>query len=94
MKIFLSVLSILFLLCSPVIANTSGYEDAFALYKKGDYRKAIKYLKEYVALKPDPRAYYLLGYACYKLKQNSESVRYFKEAYVLDPNISPAILKK
>ena len=94
MKIFLSVLTVFFLLSSPALANTVSYEGAFALYQKGDYRKAIKYLKEYVEKKPDPRAYYLLGYACYKIKQNTESVRYFKEAYVLDPNASPAMLKK
>lgn len=34
MKIFLSVLTVFFLLSSPALANTVSYEGAFALYQK------------------------------------------------------------
>jgi tetratricopeptide (TPR) repeat protein len=63
-------------------------------YHKKDFKKAILYLQEYVGQKPDPYAYYLLGYANYKLKNHAESAKYFREAYVLDPNISPLLMKK
>ena len=58
-------------------------------YAKKDYRTAVKYLREYVEKKPDAHAYYLLGYAYYKLKNHPESMRAFKEAYTLDPAVSP-----
>jgi TolA-binding protein len=66
------------------------YDKAVRAYGKKDFKTAIKYLKEYVEEKPDAYAYYLLGYALYKIKDNPASAKYFREAYTLDPNVSPS----
>lgn len=71
-------------------AQENTYDKAVRAYGKRDFKTAIKYLKEYVEKKPDAYAYYLLGYALYKIKDNSDSAKYFKEAYTLDPNVSPS----
>lgn len=89
MKILIFVLAIIVFMSTFAFADEVSYEKAFLSYKKGDYKTAISLLKEYVEKKPDPYAYYLLGYASYKLKKHKESVKYFNEAYVLDPNFSP-----
>ncbi len=91
MRVTIFVLAIIVLISTFALANANetSYEKAFSFYKKGDYKTAISLLKEYVEKKPDPYAYYLLGYASYKLKKHQESVKYFKEAYVIDPNFSP-----
>jgi TolA-binding protein len=90
--VILSIL-VLLLITSPLMAEENPYDKAVHAYMKKDFRTAVKYLKEYVAQKPDPHAYYLLGYALYKQKKHSESAKYFEEAYVLDPNISPVLAK-
>ncbi|MBE0426243.1 MAG: tetratricopeptide repeat protein [Nitrospirae bacterium] len=78
---------------SVAFADVANYEEALLLYKKGDYKTAAGQLKEYLKEKPDPYAYYLLGYAYYKMKKYPDSVKYFKEAYTIDPDISPASIE-
>jgi len=92
MRILIFLVTVVCLMSWLSFADAGSYEDALFFYKKGDFKNAVKYLKEYVKEKPDPYAYYLLGYASYKMKKHSESVRYFKEAYTIDPNISPPLL--
>jgi TolA-binding protein len=94
MKTFILLLVItIFIISSIVFADVISYEEALSLYKKGDYETATEYLKKYVKKKPDPYAYYLLGYAYYKMEKYSDSVKYFKEAYTIDPNISPSSIE-
>jgi tetratricopeptide (TPR) repeat protein len=69
-------------------AQDISYEKGANAYAKKDYRTAVKYLREYVEEKPNAHAYYLLGYAYYKLNNHPESMRAFKEAYALDPAVS------
>src|SRR4030042_2230746 len=83
----------LLLITSPLMAEENPYDKAVRAYMKKDFKTTVKYLKEYVAQKPDPQAYYLLGYALYKQKKHAESAKYFEEAYVLDPNISPDLTR-
>lgn len=91
MRIFIIFLTLLSLLA---IYNSKVYsvnlEEAIILYQKGNFKKCIKYLEDYTKTLPDPRAYYLLGYSYYKIKKHSESMKYFKEAYLIDPEFSPA----
>jgi len=94
MKIFFLVLAGLIFMNSIVLAEANDYKNALFLYQKGDYKTAIKDLKGYVGEKPDPYAYYLLGYASYKIKKHSEAMRYFGEAYTLDPGFTPPPFKK
>ena len=80
----------LILLSSFALAQVSPYDKGVKAYAKKDYKTAVKYFQEYIKEKPDPRTYYLLGYALYKMKKYPESVKYFKEAYILDPTTSPS----
>ena len=99
--IFASVFSAVIFLASVLHAQDELYEKGRRAYLKKDYRTAVKYLGEYVAKNPDAEAYYLLGYARYELLRktgssrgkkdfwgDTETSRYFKEAYLIDPGIS------
>jgi hypothetical protein len=57
-------------------------------YNSKNYKAAIKYFKEYISKKPDPTAYYLIGYSLYKLGKFSEADEYFRDAYLIDPEYS------
>jgi len=79
----------LLLTASVLPAQDLSYEKGTDAYAKKDYGTAVKYLREYVEKKPNAHAYYLLGYAYYKLNNHPESMSAFKEAYALDPGVSP-----
>jgi tetratricopeptide (TPR) repeat protein len=79
----------LLLTASLLPAQDLSYEKGTDAYAKKDYGTAVKYLREYVEKKPNAHAYYLLGYAYYKLNNHPESISAFKEAYALDPSVSP-----
>ena len=86
-----------FMICSETYAGSENFEKGLRYYRKRDYRKAEMYFKNYVSKVPDPAAYYLLGYSDYKLKRFDEADRYFAEAYLIDPDVSPraaSIVKK
>ena len=85
----------------PVLhAQDELFEKGRRAYLRKDYGTAVKYLSDYVARKPDPEAFYLLGYANYEVKRkgsskgrknfwgDTETAGYFKEAYLLDPKVS------
>ncbi len=75
---------------SLVSAQTEDlYKSAIQHYRKGNFHKAEELLREYVKEVPDAEAYYLLGYCLYKQKRFDEASKYFKEAYLIDPNFSP-----
>jgi tetratricopeptide (TPR) repeat protein len=87
---------------SAAFGQEEVYTKGIRAYFKKDYAAAVNYLKEYVARKPEARAYYFLGYAQYELKRktggpkgrkdfwaDTEAVKYFKEAYLIDPEFSP-----
>jgi len=57
-------------------------------YNSRNYEAAVKYFKEYINKKPDPTAYYLTGYALYKLGKFSEADQYFRDAFLIDPEYS------
>ncbi|MGE5893055.1 MAG: DUF5684 domain-containing protein [bacterium] len=90
-SVFLSVLILSCLLTWGIVAaqTTDEYQEALRYYEKGNFSEAVNYLKMYVDKKPDPSAYYLLGYSLYKLGRHSEASEYFKQAYLIDPNFSP-----
>ena len=75
-------------------AQTSGdYERALILYKNKRFSDAAEILQRYVQEKPTPSAYYLLGYALYKIGKHEKAMNYFKEAYLLDPDFKPESIK-
>jgi tetratricopeptide (TPR) repeat protein len=81
---------VLFMLLHVVSAfSADSYALGLAAYKKGDYKRAVVELKTYVKTTPSAEAYYLLGYAYYKLGRHAEARRYFNEAYLIDPELKP-----
>lgn len=78
-----------FMICSQTYAGSEDFEKGLRYYGKRDYRKAEMHFKNYISKTPDPVAYYLLGYADYKLKKFDDASRYFSEAYLIDPEVSP-----
>jgi TolA-binding protein len=73
----------------PAAAQENPFEKGIQAYMKKDFKTASKFLREHVDKSPDAYAYYLLGYSYYKLRMHQESRRFFQDAYVLDPLISP-----
>ncbi|MDA8089580.1 MAG: hypothetical protein M0Z61_05095 [Nitrospiraceae bacterium] len=79
---------------SPAQATpASVYEKALASYSRGDCRKTIRLLKEYVKDHPEAESYYLLGYASYKLGHLKAAKIYFSDAYLIDPGLNPKKIK-
>jgi TolA-binding protein len=76
------------------LAEENPYDKAVKAYLIKDYKTAVKSFSKYVEKKPDSYAYYLLGYALYEMNKYAESAKYFKEAYLIDPTISPISVKK
>src|SRR4030042_3431586 len=73
---------------TPFAAENSEYSKALKYYNSKKYKEAVEVLEEHVKKNPNAVAYYLLGYALYKLKRFEEANEYFKEAYLLDPEFS------
>jgi len=85
--VFIILLSI-FTTFSLCYADDS-LQEAYSLYNQGRMQEAIKILKDYVDKHPDPEALYFIGYAYYKIGMMDKAVRYFEDAYLIDPNFSP-----
>ena len=82
----------LFLLFSSVSAGAVPddveFRKGLKFYNSRNYKAAAKQLQEYVKNKPDPTAYYLIGYSLYELGKFSEANEYFSQAYLIDPEFS------
>ncbi len=74
---------------AAIAGAASDYDIARTYYDSGKYKEAVSHLQEYIARKPDASAYYLMGYALYKLKRFDEANEYFQNAYLLNPSFSP-----
>ncbi len=71
--------------------TNTEYDSAVQFYNAGKYKEAINLLKIYIAKRPEPSAYYRIGYALYKLKQFNEANKYFEMTYLIDPTFSPQL---
>lgn len=88
-----SLLLTVFFVSNTVLAVTdSEYAKALRYYDSKKYKEAVNIFKEYVRQKPEPSAYYRIGYALYELKKFAEANEYFKQAYLIDPNYSPELV--
>jgi len=76
-------------IASGAIAGLSDYEKAKQYYNKGKYEQAIPLLKKHVKTKPEPDAFFMLGYSLYKLGRHDEARKYFQESYLVEPEYSP-----
>lgn len=90
MRIIIIVITLL-VFSSSLFSQTPSdiYQRAIENYRTGNFEEAVKDFEEYVRVKPDPVAYYLLGYSYYKLKRFSEADKNFNEAYLIDPELVP-----
>lgn len=88
----LGLIIVLFLLFAAVsdgtVPNSEEFRKGLQYYNSKNYKAAVKQLKESVSKKPDPAAYYLIGYSLYKLGKFSEADEYFRQAYLIDPEFS------
>lgn len=75
----------LFSTASLISAEQDNYQKGLKYYQKHQYKASIKYLKAYSEKTHDPRAYYLIGYASYKLKDYATAKEYFSDVYLIDP---------
>ena len=80
-------------LCTAASFAAADYAAGVSLYKKQQYAECIRELRGYTEKTPDPRAYYLMGYASYKLGDFSAAREYFSKTYLLDQNFEPASLE-
>ncbi|MBI4691468.1 MAG: tetratricopeptide repeat protein [Nitrospirae bacterium] len=79
----------LFAVSNIVLAEMdTEYAKALKYYNSKKYKEAIVLLDGYIKKNPNPAAYYLMGYALYKLKRFDEATQYFNEAYLIDPEFS------
>lgn len=86
--VLLIIISLMVIYVSEV--SPANLDEALKFYQKGDFKRCVRCLEDYVKTQPDPQAYYLLGYAHYKLRNYNDSVRYFKETYLIDPEFTPS----
>ena len=88
----LGLIIALFLLFSAVsdgaVPNDREFRRGLKSYNSKNYSAAVTQLQEYVDKKPDPTAYYLIGYSLYKLGKFSEADEYFSQAFFIDPEFS------
>ncbi len=93
MKIIVLVTLLCVVSFSLCIADDDAFRKAYSLYYQGKTDQAIKVLEEYVNKYPDPKALYFLGYVYYESKKMEPAMKYFKEAYLINPDYSPMTKK-
>lgn len=89
MRFILAFMISFILTVSLSYAQETTYEKAIKAYVKKDFSNAVELLNEHIKEAPSAKAYYLLGYANYKLNNDKEAVEYFNEAYLIDPEFNP-----
>ncbi|NJD56970.1 MAG: tetratricopeptide repeat protein [Nitrospirae bacterium] len=80
------------LLVAAASVAAADYAAGVSLYKKQRYAECIQELQRYTEKTPDPRAYYLMGYASYKRRDFSGARENFRKAYLIDPDFKPSSL--
>ena len=92
MKKTVLILALLALLAAAAGAAIPSSDKDFMAglkaYNTKNYSTAIKHFREYASKKPDPTAYYLLGYALYMQGKFTEADVYFRQAFLIDPEFS------
>jgi tetratricopeptide (TPR) repeat protein len=68
-----------------IFAADEDFTKGMKYYHQGSYAKAVKHLDAYLENNPDPYAYYVKGYALYKMRRYREAVADFKDAYMVGP---------
>lgn len=89
MRTFILATILSLMLFSLCLAEDTTVKRAYSLYYQGKTQQAIQLLEDYVRERPDPHALYFLGYAYYEKKKMDTAMRYFNDAYLIDPFYSP-----
>jgi tetratricopeptide (TPR) repeat protein len=89
MRIIALVTLFLLILIPLCIADDAVIKEAYSLYYQGKTDEAIRSMEEYVSKYPDPHALYFLGYLYYELKRLDKAIKYFNDAYLIDPYFVP-----
>ncbi len=89
--IIVMIISLSLMMVPSVLnAQPNGtYDHALSQYKAGNFKEAVNELRDYLQKRPEPSAYYLMGYALYELGRYEEARKYFDEAYLVDPEFKP-----
>jgi tetratricopeptide (TPR) repeat protein len=87
-----SIILISFLLFLPFnivhAVSDTEYEKALKYYNSGKYREAFDLFSDYTKKRPEPSAYYYMGYALYKMGKYGKATEYFQQAFLIDPAFS------
>jgi len=86
--LIISLMMILSTAYLSLAVEGQDYSEALKSYQMKNYTKAIETLDQVISKNPTPSAYYLKGYALYKLQRNNEAQWNFKEAFFLDPEFN------
>jgi TolA-binding protein len=73
---------------AAVMSGDKDFESGLKAYHTGNFKAAVTHFKEYINKKPDPTAYYLIGYSLYEQGKFSEASEYFRQAFFIDPDFS------
>ncbi|MBI5848033.1 MAG: hypothetical protein HZB31_08815 [Nitrospirae bacterium] len=68
--------------------DDKDFKAGLKAYNSKNFKAAVTHFREYINKKPDPTAYYLIGYSLYKLGKFSESDESFRDAFLIDPEYS------
>lgn len=88
-KIILLVLMMVIISSSLCLANDVPLQKAYSYYFQGKMVEAIAIMEDYASKHPDARVLYFIGYAYYELKDFRNANRYFRDAYLVDPDFTP-----
>ena len=73
---------------AAVMSSDKDFEAGLKAYHTKNFKAAVTHFKEYVNKKPDPTAYYLIGYSLYEQGKFGEAKEYFRQAFFIDPEFS------
>jgi len=84
-----AILVLALVLTFSSVCMAQDLSKAYSLYFQGKMKESIKIMEDYVAEHPDARVLYFIGYSYYELKNMKMARKYFEEAYLIDPDITP-----
>ncbi|RJQ44988.1 MAG: tetratricopeptide repeat protein [Nitrospiraceae bacterium] len=91
MKVAAMIFLIMFFTISPCLAQKTPMEKAYALYFQGKMQDAITIMEGEAEKNPDPKTFYFIGYAYYKMNKMELAREYFDKAYKAEAFYSPPV---
>ena len=87
-KILILSLTLILVPVASFAQSKDNFKKAISYYNKGNYSEAVKLLALYLEKKSDAKVYYLKGYALYKMSKFNEALDSFRQAYLIDPEVT------